>query len=595
MRRQDIYNKVKGVALLSLFMPLSTFFFSSCSDFLEIKPQSEIILEDFWNEKADVDAVVAGCYAGLQSDNVVRRMMMWGEFRSENVMAGNGSSNDLDLMNVFKENITAKNRYTTWDMFYTVINRCNTVIKYAPGVAAKDPGYTESELKATLAEVTAIRSLCYFYLIRTFRKVPYVTEAITDDDQVTEMEATDFYVILGNLIADLESIKGDAITRYPEDKTSYQTGRITRDAINAMLCEMYLWNKQYAECISCADQVIASKKLIEEETNKKNNTVVSSSTKARLNGFPLVDNTISTGYYGNTFQEVFVSGISKETIFELVYDNSEAGYSMPSNVAAGHWYGNSNAGQGLVAPSTFVTEDKASESQRSIFADENKKVDARMYYNFSDNNVIAKMVYRNCMINATSTSPTVSLTNMYNYAKDGSGEHWYTGSNWIIYRLSDIMLLKAEAICQQMQEGSSADILAHNKPLVEEIFNLVNAVNKRSVCQSVLQDTLVLNTSATKSQMEELTLKERQRELMFEGKRWYDLVRRSLRDGNTKTLLNAVSHRDGPNASLTQTFFGNADKWEWAIFWPYNYDETVVNKKLQQNPAYGSGMSSSIE
>lgn len=595
MRRQYIYNKVKGLALLSLFMPLSTLFFSSCSDFLEIKPQSEIILEDFWSEKADVDAVVAGCYAGLQSDAVVRRMMMWGEFRSENVMAGAGSSNDLDLMNVFKENITAKNRYTTWDMFYTVINRCNTVIKYAPEVAAKDPGYTESELKATIAEVTAIRALCYFYLIRSFRNVPYVTEAITDDDQVVEMEATDFYVVLDKLIADLESIKGDAITRYPENKPTYQTGRITRDAINAMLCEMYLWKKDYSQCINYAEQVINSKKLIEEETNKKNGTVVSSSTVARLNGFPLVDNMISTGYYGNAFQEIFVSGASKETIFELVYDNSEAGYSMPSNTAAGSWYGNQTAGQGSVAPSTFVTEDKAAESQRSVFADENKKVDARMYYNFSDDDVIAKMVYRNCHINATSTTPTVTLSNMYTYAKDGSGEHWYTSSNWIVYRLTDIMLLEAEAICQQMQEGSSSEISAYNKPLVEKIFNLVNAVNKRSVCQSVLSDTLVLNASATKSQMEELTMKERQRELMFEGKRWYDLVRRSLRDGNTKALLSAVSHRDGPNASLTQTFFSNADKWEWAIFWPYNYDETVVNKKLKQNPAFGSGMSSSIE
>ncbi len=592
MRRQDIYNKVKGVALLSLFMPLSTLFFSSCSDFLEIKPQSEIILEDFWNEKADVDAAVAGCYAGLESDAMVRRMMMWGEFRSENVMAGNGSSKDLDLMNVFKENITAKNRYTSWDMFYTVINRCNTVIKYAPEVAAIDPGYTDSELKATIAEVTAIRSLCYFYLIRTFRNVPYVTEAFTDDDQVTELEATDFYVVLGNLIADLESVKGDVIYRYPENKSSYQTGRITRDAVNAMLCEMYLWNKQYDQCINCAEQVIASKKLIEEETNKKNKEVISSTTTARLNGFPLVDNTTTTGIYGKAFTDIFEYGASKETIFELVYNSTTSG---PNNTAAGSWYGNATAEQGLVAPSSYLKEDKEATSQRNVFADENKKMDARMYSSFSDQEIIAKMVYQSCNINATSESPTATYGAMYTYAKINGVEHWYTGSNWIIYRLPDIMLLEAEAYCQKMQEGSSTDILTHNKPLVEKIFHLVNAVNKRSVCQTVLKDTLVLNVNATKSQMEELTLKERQRELMFEGKRWYDLVRRSLRDGNTRTLLSAVSHRVGPNASLAQTFFGNATKWEWAIFWPYNYDETVVNKKLQQNPAYGSGMESSIE
>ena len=102
--------------------------FSSCADFLEIKPQSEIILEDFWNEKADVDNVVAGCYSLLQDDGVRRRMMIWGEARSENVMANGVAINgDVDLHNILKENITAMNKYTTWNGFYDVINRCNTV------------------------------------------------------------------------------------------------------------------------------------------------------------------------------------------------------------------------------------------------------------------------------------------------------------------------------------------------------------------------------------------------------------------------------------------------------------------------------------
>ena len=36
--------------------------FTSCADFLEIKPTDQIILDDFWNEKADVENIVAGCY-----------------------------------------------------------------------------------------------------------------------------------------------------------------------------------------------------------------------------------------------------------------------------------------------------------------------------------------------------------------------------------------------------------------------------------------------------------------------------------------------------------------------------------------------------
>ena len=55
--------------------------------------------------------------------------------------------------------------------------------------------FSESELKADIAEVTALRSLCYFYLIRTFRDVPYSTEAFTDDDQKMDLPATNFNII----------------------------------------------------------------------------------------------------------------------------------------------------------------------------------------------------------------------------------------------------------------------------------------------------------------------------------------------------------------------------------------------------------------
>ena len=71
--------------------------FCSCADFLEIEPQNEIILEKFWNEKADVDAIIAGCYSGMQEEGVIKRMMIWGEFRSDNVGPGRNVNQDGSL------------------------------------------------------------------------------------------------------------------------------------------------------------------------------------------------------------------------------------------------------------------------------------------------------------------------------------------------------------------------------------------------------------------------------------------------------------------------------------------------------------------
>ena len=114
---KKLFYNIIGVACLAGSL-------SSCADFLEIKPQNEIVLEHFWSEKADVDNMVSGCYAALESDAAVRRMMMWGEFRSDNVMAGIDTQKDMNLYNVFRENITPKNWYTNWSIFYQVINRC---------------------------------------------------------------------------------------------------------------------------------------------------------------------------------------------------------------------------------------------------------------------------------------------------------------------------------------------------------------------------------------------------------------------------------------------------------------------------------------
>ena len=77
-----IRKKSVRAGLISLLSPLCTLlFFTSCSDFLEIKSQSEIVLEDFWSEKADVDNIVAGCYSRLQGSDCIHRMIVWGECR----------------------------------------------------------------------------------------------------------------------------------------------------------------------------------------------------------------------------------------------------------------------------------------------------------------------------------------------------------------------------------------------------------------------------------------------------------------------------------------------------------------------------------
>ena len=575
---------------------------TGCSDFLEIKPQNEIILEDFWNEKADVDAIIAGCYSGLQEEGVIKRMMVWGEFRSDNIGPGSNVQSDGNLEKLLKENIDAKNSYTSWKDFYTVINRCNTVIKYAPGVAANDPAYTESELQANIAEMVALRSLSYFYLIRAFRDVPFSREAYIDDDQTMDLPATKFNDVLDSLIYDLEGVKNTAVKRYPVTKEMYQTGRITQDAIHALLCELYLWKKDYQKCVEYADLVIESKKAIYEENRKKRTTSSSlqstSDVEDRFNGFPLVSNSTSTNYFGDAYTTVFgsdrtnIDEKNQEIIFQLVFTDDPQGTGMPANGAANSFYGNSQSTTGLVAPSDYIySQIEASGQDRKVFADKNKMFDSRIYSNClyrgsgsgNNNKSINKYTTSTIDIYAAGTTPEASYGSKYSQNQNGS--------NWIIYRLPDIMLLKAEALTQMMREGSDTETSEYNKSLLDRAFTLVNAINKRSICQTQLTDTLIRGNYSSKGDMENLVLQERQRELMFEGKRWFDLVRLSQRTGNTSILKAAALAKATTGEGLISNQLTKMD----AIYWPYNLDEMKVNLNLVQNPAFGSGEDESYQ
>lgn len=547
----------------------------SCSDFLEIEPLNDIVLDKFWNEENDVENIVAGCYSGMQNRILIERMIVWGELRSDHLIGGTGVQDNINIQNILKENITANNVYTSWGEFYDIINRCNTVLHYSPLVAERDPNYTETELMATRAEVSAIRDLCYFYLIRTFRDVPYSTEPFLDELQQMAMPATKFDAVLDSLITDLENVKSYAVKTYPVSKTNYQCGRITQDAIHAMLAEMYLWKKDYANSVKYADMVIDAK--TQRFQNEIDNAGGNSSSYKMFEGYPLIYDSYTTGnLYGNAYGTIFGSGASRESILELIFadDNTRL-----ANHGLSFLYGNQKTMPGIVKPADFITTD-VSDASYKVFCD---KYDTRNYENLYKMSAsqcgVAKYVCKSGMVSISSTE--------INSLASPSYPEEYCHANWILYRLTDVMLLKAEALVQMVDGDAKTEA---NDSLLRAAYDIVSVINKRSNCATTYMPITYANYS-TKSQMENLVFEERARELMFEGKRWYDLVRRSLRDGNTSYLVQQVTRKGSDNASVVQAKLAKMD----AIFWPYNLDELKVNPYLVQNPAFGSGDDNSYQ
>jgi len=564
INKSKIKNALK-VATISLFLGGVGGGLTSCDDFLSIKPLNEIVLENYWTEEADVYSVLNSCYAQLESTDCINRMVVWGESRSDNMIGGSAMNNNLTQ--IFKENILETNQYTSWQCFYQVINRCNTVIFYAPSVNAIDPNFTDSELRATIAEAKTLRALCYFYLIRAFRDVPYVTVPSIDDDQVYQVKPTPFYDVLDSLIVDVESVSEDAVRSYGEESVENKC-RITRWACYSLLADLCLWNNEYEKCIGYCDKVIDWKIKEYEELYEKDPTTLT--TELYCGKYPLIsESTSNSNFAGNTYNEIFGTGNSFESIFELNFLENQS----VSNSTVSSFYGSNSTKTGQIgAPADFTKDVTAGTNE--MF----RKTDCRYLENLVEVNnkvYISKYVNQSCSFRTSSLSggtPTVtSNARSTNYA------------NWIIYRLTDVMLMRAEAeieLAGDTEETPTDEQIDHYR----NAFNCISAVWKRANNKRIATtDTLVFdNYSDSRMKMENLVFDERQRELMFEGKRWFDLVRLARRDGNNDRLINKVLPKFTENAAAIRVKLSTQD----ILFWPYNHDEIVQNPLITQNPAY---------
>lgn len=575
MKHLNIRN-ILAVCSLSLAAPV----FTGCEDFLEVESLDKIAQSNFWNEESDVENMVMGCYSGMQQQAWMDRAILWGEARSENLTGGERITDDTSIENVMMENLNSNNEYTKWINFYKVINQCNLVLHYAPSVAEKDPNYTQSELQATIAEVSALRALNYFYLVRAFRDVPFTMEVYMDDTQKMDLPATPMMEVLDALTADLENVISGAVKFYPETTPALQTSRITQDAIHALLADMYLWKQDYAKAIEHADAVILSK---QQEYQKKLDRLGSTSIGVLdklINGYPLLSDAYSgRNYYGAAFSSIFGVGNSTESIFELNYadDDTQLG-----NTAVSQRFGSSDKGNGYLRPSDLVANDVSD----GLFAVYLNRYDTRNFENIyrqtATSFLVAKYASQDAMVNVKE-NPYLSANQSLRWPEARCH------ANWVIYRLTDVMLMKAEALTLMVTESESGYSTEDNTRL-RQAYTLVDAVNRRSYGESETESALVYTRYRTKSTMLNLVYDERNRELMFEGKRWFDLVRRSLREGNTNYLKTQAARKYTNNKSAAESKLSRLD----AIFWPYNEEELKVNGNLKQNPAFGSGENSSI-
>ena len=522
MKKQIIYQ--------ILLMVLATGF-TSCKDWFDLLPKSDTTLEDFWNDENDVRSMIGACYRAMNDGGFIDRLLVWGEVRSDNVMKGLSASaeRNREVTRILNLTINSTNAYTEWGDFYKVINYCNTVIHFAPSVLEKDPNFTEAQLRAYQAEAKGIRALCYFILVRTFRDIPFTTEPFIDDTQEFNLPQSDPDEVIRFLINNLKAVEEDAPFEFlglPGDK-----GRITRKAIWCLIADMSLWLGEYNDCITYCDKAL---RLLTTPMNHR----------LELEKSPLE-------YY----RRIFVAGNSSESLFELQFDPSlvTGNTTVHSMYSVGEYWGYS---------ATYNTFDTQHERVASF--DFVKKIPL-----FREADLRSKDFYMPIEFNGR--FPIIKYVGQRNTRIERPTPEAYSAiplRSWIFYRLPEVYLMKAEA-------------------LVESGGDLTEALNCVSKSYDRANPDLDENSLSERSreEMRELVFEERQREFLFEGKRYFDLLRRVKRENSISNILSFLIRKyesDGMNANTVRGKISDVD----ALYMPINENELKANPLLKQNPFY---------
>lgn len=503
-------------ALAATLMAVSL---AGCDSFFDLRPSNEMVLDEFWKSEDDVLSVTGACYRSMQESDFLKRVIVWGEFRSDNMLQG-PSNGDGNLRYIANLNLLPSNDYSRWSNFYNVINLCNTVEYYAPGVRDVDPNFTQAQLNAYLAEVKGIRAYCYFTLVRAFRDVPFTTVPTIDDTEEFELAQSDPDEVIDWLIADLKAIEPFAAATF--SNTTYTKGRITQAAIRALIADMALWRGRYDDTIEYCDRIL-----------RDGNNVITMETAM------------------NYSRSLFVTGMSQESIFELSY--STVNY---FNYALADFYGDISQG----FPQQIIPYDFKS-GNRGLFADTDLRERTSYFTSSGSGSAIRKYVSYLAGTDLTASSVTNSS---YHFSDPYA-------CNWIVYRLPEIYLMKAEALVE-----SGGDL--------QEAFRLACVSYDRANPEAGAGSLSFADYSTSEAVLN-FIFDERQREFLYEGKRYFDILRRiSHHRDQFRNLVD--SYLMGKYDNLDQSTVSSKLSSYDALYMPISSTEMRANLLLVQNPFY---------
>jgi hypothetical protein len=404
-----------------------------------------------------------GALNGMYVDlrNVSAAISINGEHRSETFQGGVYGTGTYNLL----ENALTGDQpnHSEWTGFYTIINSANLILKYTPDITFS----SESLKNNALAQAYTMRAYAYFIMTKTWGDLIIRTDPTESSSaDVTIKERSPQAEVFALIKSDLEK----ALSLYPDN--NFTTGRFrwSKAAANTLKADVFLWTGKRMNG-GQADFTTALNAIAEVE-------------KADVSLLPKFSDLFEYANKGN-----------KETIMNIRYQDLD----NATNHFWFHWIIDSAIPGNIDAATRALIQPVGGGQGLLVLSDLVRK-------QFTDDDTRKKGTFYEINTYDAAGKPTY-YTNL-----SMKGRGLITGgtrlflSDIVLYRYADVILMKAEAKNALGQD-----------PAIE-----INKVRERAYTTSYDKHVFV---NGTKASNDDAILKERLFEFVYEGKRWWDLVR----------------------------------------------------------------------
>jgi starch-binding outer membrane protein, SusD/RagB family len=485
-----------------LIMPvalLTATIFSGCKKILEIDPQSSITEEVFFRNEGDFEPNLVGIYTVLRS---LANNVTYGTERSEELISASNSRFTVAWSHTLSPSSGAIN-YAEW---YRAIGHCNLLL-----LKIQDfPFSSNPDLKKKIvAEAHSLRAWFYFHLLRVIGDAPLMLDAVVDEN-VPLLPKSNETEVMKQIRADLDIAIEQFSTMGQFSKSSYPSKyRFSYGAAQALKADACLWSAKvlgggqadFETAIAALNEVMNTGLSLNADFKNVTGIRASNNNEVVLAAYFHRDETPGGNYSKNALP--FLSLVQGAANLDQI----------PYCVSSGN-------GQGAYQISPL---------SKSLFTN---TADKRIPYTW--------------IVEMQASGPKISWITKYPGTKYSDDR--IPDNDIIVYRLADILLMRAEAYAG-----------------LNDITNAKNDLDAVRQRAGIGEYT----GTADKASIEKEILDERGRELFFENKRWFDLVR--FHKGGTINVYTYVPNLQGKTTPL---------------FWPLNTTVLANNSNITQTEGY---------